>query len=54
MQKRQAAASAASRSSRKPHSAVKTKRDLFDNTNDKPYQDDIGSAPYFQRRMMSR
>ena len=52
MQKRQSAASAASRGSRKPHSAVH-KRDIFDN-NDKPYQDDIAMAPYFQRRMMSR
>ena len=54
MQKRQSAASAASRGSRKPHSAVNTKRDIFENSNEKPYQDDIGMAPYFQRRMMSR
>ena len=54
MQKRQAASSYGSRASRsnKPRSVAAAK-DIFE-ADDKPYQDDIGEAPYFQKRMMSR
>ena len=56
MQKRQAVSqSGGSRFSRtnKKLASADRKRDMFDN-DDQPYQDDIGAAPYFQRRMMSR
>ena len=55
MQKRQAVSQQGSRFSRnsKNVASADRKRDVFEN-DELPYQDEIGSAPYFQRRMMSR